>query len=84
MKAEHWPDLWMSQNNKKTKLSHFFINASSTDLCPGFIQKQENKIPGLFKVFLHFFQDSFFVDSKSLNTAYMQGRHFPFKLIVSA
>ena len=37
-----------------------------------FVQKQEIQIPGLFKDYLPFFPESFFIDSNSPNTANTQ------------
>ena len=51
------------------KTHKHLINTGTPYHISGFVHKQEIKIPGLFKHYLHFFQESFFIDSNSPNTA---------------
>ena len=41
-------------------------------VCTEIGNQSSRTFPGLFKDYLHFFQESFFIDSNSPNTAHMQ------------
>ena len=61
---------------RKAKEKSFELNAflmiNNSRVCTEIGNQNSRTFPGLFKDYLHFFQESFFIDGNSLNTAYTQ------------